>query len=246
MTDWMTAIALLSLPLFLLLDFVVRARRYDTPRGWRLRALLVSAFNVALSLEASGWLTTWFGGTPWLDGAALGTAGGAVAGIVGYELVHYAWHRAAHEVPFLWRTFHQMHHSAESLDAFGAAYLHPVDNLVFTAIAGLVLGPVLGLSEGAAAIAAAFIAFNGAFQHANLRTPRWLGWLVQRPEAHAVHHGRGVHRYNYCDLPLIDVAFGTYRNPRVYEGPVGFWRGASARIPSLLAGRDVTRTERAA
>ncbi|MFO0932036.1 MAG: sterol desaturase family protein [Planctomycetota bacterium] len=242
MIDVLTWVSLLALPFFLVLDLFVRARRYDAPRGWRVRALLVSAFNVALSLEAGAALTTWFGGTPLLDGAALGTALGAVVGILGYELAHYAWHRAAHGVPFLWRHLHQFHHAAESLDAFGANYLHPVDSLVFTAVAGLVLGPVLGLSAEAAAITVAFVTVNAAFQHANLRTPRWLGWFVQRPEAHAVHHGTGVHRFNYADLPLWDMVFGTWRNPRTYEGPVGFFQGASSRVGDLLLGRDLSRS----
>ena len=30
------------------------------------------------------------------------------------------------------------------------------------------------------------------FQHANIRTPRWIGYVVQRPESHAVHHGRAT------------------------------------------------------
>ena len=80
------------------------------------------------------------------------------------------------------------------------------------------------------------------FQHANIKTPYWLGYLIQRPESHAVHHGRGIHRYNYSDLPLWDILFGTFRNPRTVEGlQVGFYRGASARIPEMLVGRDVTQ-----
>lgn len=239
MIDVLTSVSLLALPFFLALDLFVRARRYDAPRGWRVRALLVSAFNVVASLKAGELLTGLLGGTPLLDGAALGTALGALVGILGYELAHYAWHRAAHEVPFLWRHLHRFHHAAESLDAFGANYLHPVDSLVFTAIAATVLGPVLGLSAEAATIAVTFVTVNAAFQHANLRTPRWLGWFVQRPEAHAVHHATGVHRFNYADLPLWDMVFGTWRNPRTYDGPVGFFKGASSRLGDLLLGRDL-------
>jgi sterol desaturase/sphingolipid hydroxylase (fatty acid hydroxylase superfamily) len=52
------------------------------------------------------------------------------------------------------------------------------------------------------------------FQHANLRTPRWLGYIIQRPESHGIHHERGLHAFNYADLPLWDMVFGTFRNPR--------------------------------
>src|SRR3546814_13520217 len=79
------------------------------------------------------------------------------------------------------------------------------------------------------------------FQHSNSRTPRWLGYLVQRPESHSVHHQRGVHAYNYSDLPLFDIVFGTFRNPRDFAPEQGFWQGASARVPQMLAFRDIAR-----
>ena len=54
-----------------------------------------------------------------------------------------------------------------------------------------------------------------------------------------MHHGRGVHRYNYSDLPLWDMVFGTFRNPGARETPVsaGFYRGGSARLAAMLAFR---------
>jgi sterol desaturase/sphingolipid hydroxylase (fatty acid hydroxylase superfamily) len=166
--------------------------------------------------------------------------GRRVVGILVYELVHYWYHRAAHRWNWLWRLGHQVHHSAESVDAFGAYYLHPLDAVLFTSWAVLVFFPLLGLSPEAGAIASAFLAFNAAFQHANIRTPRWLGYIVQRPESHGVHHGRGVHRYNYSDLPLWDMVFGTFRNPGTRETPVsaGFYRGGSARLAAMLAFRQ--------
>jgi len=112
--------------------------------------------------------------------------------------------------------------------------------VLFTTWAVLVFFPLLGLSPEAGAIVSAFLAFNAAFQHANIRTPRWLGYLVQRPESHGVHHGRGIHRYNYSDLPLWDMLFGTFRNPAARETPVsaGFYRGGSARLGAMLAFRE--------
>ena len=74
----------------------------------------------------------------------------------------------------------------------------------------------------------------------SLRTPRWLGYIIQRPESHSVHHGKGLHRYNYSDLPLWDIVFGTFRNPEGFQSEHGFYQGASARIPEMLAFRDVS------
>jgi sterol desaturase/sphingolipid hydroxylase (fatty acid hydroxylase superfamily) len=239
--DILTWFSYLILPAFVVLDSVLRHRRYTTPRGWRLRGAIVSAGAFFLSLEIGELWGTWMGSAALLDGAALGTAGGAVAGILVYELAHYAYHRLAHTWTPLWRAAHQMHHSPESLDALGANYLHPLDVFFFTSISILVFFPLLGLSAEAGAIAGAFIAFNAAFQHANIRTPRWLGYVIQRPESHVVHHARGVHRWNYSDLPLWDMVFGTFRNPAVVDSEVGFWTGASAKIPSMLVGLDVTQ-----
>jgi sterol desaturase/sphingolipid hydroxylase (fatty acid hydroxylase superfamily) len=234
--------SLLFLAPFLALEIFWRARRYDAPRGWRLRALAVSLAAFGVSMGAG---RLWAAVLPqWslVECAALGTWGGAAVGVVLYELAHYWYHRAAHRFDWLWRLGHQVHHSAESLDAFGAYYLHPLDAALFTTWAVLVFFPVLGLTPEAGALASAFLAFNAAFQHANIRTPRWLGYLIQRPESHGVHHGRGIHRYNYADLPLWDMVFGTFRNPGRRETPVsaGFYRGASARLGAMLAWRAVT------
>lgn len=77
-------------------------------------------------------------------------------------------------------------------------------------------------------------------QHANIRTPRWLGYFVQRPESHCVHPARGVHHYNYSDIPLWDILFGTFVNPHnVADLEAGFYDGASERIPAMLAFQDV-------
>ena len=55
-----------------------------------------------------------------------------------------------------------------------------------------------------------------------------------------MHHAQGIHRYNYSDLPLFDILFGTFRNPETFEHPTGFYNGASSRIGDMLLGRDVS------
>jgi sterol desaturase/sphingolipid hydroxylase (fatty acid hydroxylase superfamily) len=135
------------------------------------------------------------------------------------------WRARRYEAPRGWR----WRAAAVSLAVFGVS------------LAVVAFYPLLGLTPEAGAIATAFLAFNAAFQHANIRTPRWLGYVVQRPESHGIHHGRGIHRWNYSDLPLWDIVFGTFRNP-VHPAPreAGFYRGASSRLARMLAFRDVT------
>ena len=230
-----------SLPAFLLLDLVARRRRFSAPRWWRARALAVSVVAFVLSLlVAAGWAGV-LEGRALLPGHRLGMLSGALVGILAYELVHYWYHRLAHRWDPLWRAAHQMHHSAESLDAFGAYWLHPLDVFFFTSWSSLVFFGVLGLSAESGLLAGAFLAVNAVFQHADVRTPRWLGYIVQRPESHSVHHERGVHAYNYSDLPLWDVVFGTFRNPAEASREMGFWHGASSKVVPMLIGRDVSR-----
>ena len=237
-TTWVT---LGLLPLFLVIDLIYRARRWNTPRFWKLRALAVTIVAFALSFAVPMVWARMFGAWTLLDLSKLGTLGGAAVGILVYELGHYWYHRTMHRNDKLWLTFHQMHHSPESLDAWGAYYLAPTDVIGFVTLQTLVFGPLLGLPMGAVVIGNFFLTFNAIFQHANVRTPRWLGYIIQRPESHGIHHERGVHAYNYSDLPLWDMVFGTFRNPETFEGEVGFWDGASSKVGAMLLAKDVSR-----
>lgn len=231
----------------LLAPFILLNLLSPAPAGsrlaWRLRALGISALAFATSFLVALGLVQLLPASALIDGSALGTVGGAIVGVLLYELAHYAYHRAAHAFDGLWRAGHQLHHSAEHFDAFGAYFLHPIDVACFTLCSVFVFGPVLGLAPESVAIAFAFLAFNAAFQHADLRTPRWLGYLVQRPESHRVHHARGHHRSNYSDLPLWDIVFGTFENPAADAVPerFGFEPGDSARLVEMLACQDITK-----
>jgi sterol desaturase/sphingolipid hydroxylase (fatty acid hydroxylase superfamily) len=79
------------------------------------------------------------------------------------------------------------------------------------------------------------------FQHSNIKTPVWLGYLVQRPEAHAIHHAKGIHAYNYAGITLFDILFGTFKNPKNYEHESGFYQGASSKIKDMLLFRDISK-----
>jgi len=240
MFEYLEFFGLACIVAFIALDLVHRARNFRAPRWWRLNALIVTAAIVGVSIVTPVFWASVLGDFHLIDGSGLGILGGAAVGIVAYEFVHYGYHRLAHEWTPLWRLGHQMHHAAESLDAFGAYYLHPLDAFLFGTWASLMFFPVLGLAPEAGILAGAFLGFNAMFQHANIRTPRWLGYLIQRPESHTIHHGRGIHRNNYADLPAIDMLFGTFVNPEtVDEMEVGFREGASNRVIDLLTFKDV-------
>jgi sterol desaturase/sphingolipid hydroxylase (fatty acid hydroxylase superfamily) len=102
---------------------------------------------------------------------------------------------------------------------------------------------VVGLSAQAVTYALYATTFLAVFQHLNVRTPQWLGYIVQRPESHSVHHGRGIHHYNYSDLPLFDILFGTFRNPQEFVSEAGFYDGASAKVVQILAFKDIAGSD---
>lgn len=224
----------------LLWERLAPGRALPRVRFWTLRAL--AAF-VAYFLLSSYLPLLWgeaLASLQLADLSAWPTWAAAAAGLLGYEFGAYAWHRAMHRCTPLWRSFHQMHHSAERLDVLGAYWFSPLDMVAWTLLPSLVLA-LLGVPAAAATITLLAITFLATFQHANVRTPRWLGYLVQRPEMHTVHHARGIHHHNYADLPVIDLLFGTFRNPAGYEHATGFWHGASARVGDMLLLRDVSR-----
>ena len=146
-----------------------------------------------------------------------------------------------HRSDVLWRTFHQMHHSAERLDTFGAFWFSPLDMIGWTALFSLCLTLGVGLTPEATTLVMYTTTFLSVFQHGNIRTPRWLGYIVQRPESHSRQHARGVHAGNYSDLPVFDLLFGTFHNPQDFAADNGFYQGASTRIAEMLSFRDVSR-----
>lgn len=177
------------------------------------------------------------------DLSSMGTFAGAAIGIFVYEGLVYAWHRTMHQTDWLFRSFHQMHHSAERVDTYGAFYFSPLDMAGFTLLGSLSLSLFVGLSAQAVTVFLFATMFLGIFQHTNIKTPRGLGYFVQRPESHTIHHGKGLHKYNYSDLPIFDMVFGTFRNPNGYEMDTGFYDGASAKIIDMLLCRDVSEEE---
>ncbi|MGH6720332.1 MAG: sterol desaturase family protein, partial [Alphaproteobacteria bacterium] len=86
--------------------------------------------NVGLSLGFVVPLTQWAAGhaLDWRPGWWSG-AGGLAADLVVLDLLIYWWHRANHEVPFLWR-FHAVHHSSEAMDWLASSRIHLVDAVV--------------------------------------------------------------------------------------------------------------------
>ena len=222
------------------LEAAVPARSFPARRGWRLIGLGCFLVMGAISTMAPMLLPQqWVAAHRLLDLSAVPLPLAVVAGYLAVSLASYAFHRVCHRAHFLWRLFHQMHHSPGRVDMAGAAFFHPLDMLAYALISPLVCVLVLGLSPLAAAATGFVAAFYAFFQHCNVRTPRWVGFIIQRPESHCRHHEYGVHAFNYSDLPLWDIAFGSFCNPESWEGRAGFGDEASRRVGAMLAFADV-------
>jgi sterol desaturase/sphingolipid hydroxylase (fatty acid hydroxylase superfamily) len=172
------------------------------------------------------------------DWSALGTWG-AVATMLVYQGLGYAYHRSMHGSDRLFRVLHQMHHSTERLDVPSAFLFGPLDMIGWTVVSTVAL-TLLGVTTQATVVFVLAGTFLSVFQHANLRTPRWLGLFVQRPESHSHHHARGQHRSNYADLPVFDLLFGTFVNPADFAPETGYYAGGAERVKDMLLCRDVT------
>ena len=132
-----------------------------------------------------------------------------------------------------------MHHSSEKLDIPSTFYFSPIDMIGFTLLGSFIFAFVMGVSPSSATIIILFLNFLSLFQHANIKTPVWLGYFIQRPEQHAIHHSRGVHQYNYSDFPLFDLIFGTFKNPKDYQGKYGFKDGTSNKVFTIMSFKNM-------
>ena len=145
----------------------------------------------------------------------------------------YWWHRYRHYSNYAWKIFHQIHHSTYRLQAITALYAHPSDFIANLLIINVVSYGLLGLNIEAASWATLWVAVFEYWEHTNIRTPQWLGYLIARPEMHRIHHERHRHCNNY-GLPIWDMIFGTYENSsRSVE--CGFDLSDEVRVKEMLA-----------
>ena len=224
---------------FALTDLLAPARTYSKSPWWKVRGLAAMTLYFATAFTAPLLWDAWLAEHRLFDASVLPLWAQIAGGLLVLQFGVYFWHRTMHANDFLWRHLHQTHHSAERIDVWGAFWFHPLDMVGWALLGSLCLVGGFGVQAEAAIVVSLLSTFMAMFTHANIRTPRWLGWFVSRPEMHATHHERGVHRYNYSDLPVIDMLFGTYRNPRTFDAQAGFYDGASLKLWSLLIGRKL-------
>jgi sterol desaturase/sphingolipid hydroxylase (fatty acid hydroxylase superfamily) len=209
-------------------------------RAWWPRVLLVNAIQLGITILAGQTWNRWLaGGSLFHLAAHLPPFGSAVVAYVFSTFIYYWWHRYRHESQFLWRTLHQIHHSARRLEILTSFYKHPVEIWINSMLGSVIIFLIFGCSAQAAGYYTLLIALGEMFYHWNIRTPRWLGYLFQRPESHRVHHQIRHHTDNFADLPIWDMLFGTFKNPSAFRGRCGYEDWREDRFDDMLAFRDV-------
>jgi sterol desaturase/sphingolipid hydroxylase (fatty acid hydroxylase superfamily) len=225
----------------MVIEAAAPGRSWPQVAGWWWRVLLFNSLQAAMVwLAGAAWDGWMMRHRPWsADG--LGIAGGAIAGYLAITFVYYWWHRWRHESSFLWRWFHQLHHSPQRIEIVTSFYKHPFELLANSVLSSAILYLLVGLGPQAAAQTVLITGLAELFYHWNVKTPYWLGFIVQRPESHCLHHQEGVHNFNYSDLPVWDKLFGTFRNPRSWRARCGFGK-QEHRVWEMVRGVDVVNS----
>jgi sterol desaturase/sphingolipid hydroxylase (fatty acid hydroxylase superfamily) len=162
-----------------------------------------------------------------------------VFAFIAMDFLSYWIHRAYHRFPFLW-SFHVMHHSSEHVDWLSTLRLHPLSQMIDTAlIAGSLL--LVGVPLKALIAANALIGFSAVLTHANVTwTFGALGRVFVSPLFHHWHHARQEEpstepAMNFgAALSIWDRIFGTATHTEARPVRFGADNASSRNLWSLL------------
>ena len=226
---------------FLVAERAATARRFPSVARWGLTGGVFFVLSLMVGALIPKLIPVeWLQQHSLLDLSRVGITALPVAMLV-TTFFGYWLHRAEHKFGWLWRVTHQLHHSAERIDMLGAYFTHPFEVVLKVSVSTLIAAWGLGVTPMTASAVGVIVALLSLFQHLNVNTPRWLGFIVQRPESHCVHHQRHVEGRNFSELPLWDLLFGTFSNPKAFTGDVGLDTPENWRLSELLLMRPAPR-----
>ncbi|MEM7741981.1 MAG: sterol desaturase family protein [Pseudomonadota bacterium] len=212
----MTAITLTTLSVLLVVErcWPARKRAGGPDRLWRnlmlglMGTLLTFAVVTPLSLLLSTIGPDWRSG--WHPVLRVGSD------ILLLDLFIYAWHRANHEVPLLWR-FHRVHHFDGFLDVTSALRFHPGEVLLSVCVRGTFI-VTMDINAASILLFDTLVILSAAFHHSNLNLPASVDDLFRQmivtPNHHRVHHinNRADTDSNYGTiLSVWDRFFNSFR-----------------------------------
>jgi sterol desaturase/sphingolipid hydroxylase (fatty acid hydroxylase superfamily) len=223
---------------FVVLERLFPGRELPKAKGWYMRALLVNAAQLAITLATVKlWSQLFVFSLLKLSAWKMPLAEGFIAWFVG-TFFFYWWHVLRHKNG-LWLVFHQVHHSPSRIEIVTSFYKHPVEIVADSILSALLIYPLLGCSLAGAFWYNFFAATGEYFYHANMKSPSWLRFFIQTPELHSIHHQYDVHNFNFSDIPIWDRLFGTYKDTTAFAPRCGFPSGAEEKLGAMLAFQDV-------
>ncbi|MGB8275683.1 MAG: sterol desaturase family protein [Alphaproteobacteria bacterium] len=157
------------------------------------------------------------------------------------DFLIYWWHRANHEMPFLWR-FHEVHHLDATLDTTTAVRFH-FGEVMLSALARAAVVVPLAFPMASVLAFESSVLMAALFHHSNLRLPpgfeRALSRVVITPSIHWVHHHavRTDTDSNYGTVfSFWDPLFGSRsRTPRASGMAIGVEGKGEEPLLSLIA-----------
>lgn len=224
---------------FFVLERALPGRELPESPRWYVRAAFLNGCQFCIVCFAAVAWNKWLQGHSFLHLSHLpAVAQGALGWFIG-TFVFYWWHRIRHDSDLLWRVCHQIHHSPSRIELLTAFYKHPLEIAADSAIASALMLVVLGASASGAAWFNVFATIGEFFYHSNLRTPKWWGYFLQRPEHHSVHHQLDFHSCNYGDITWWDRLFGTFREAEDFVPQCGFPENHEELLGQMLVFQDV-------
>jgi hypothetical protein len=136
------------------------------------------------------------------------------------DLTYYLWHRASHEVRFLWAA-HENHHSSQYFNLSTA--LRQSWTTPFTVPLFYWWLPLAGFHPAMIATQISISLIYQFWIHTELidRMPRWFEAVFNTPSHHRVHHGANVEYLdrNHAGILIVwDRLFGTFEPERERVG----------------------------
>ena len=200
------------------------SQKADWWNNVRIWAVGLASTVTALPL-AGGWATLIVnaagGGLVKLPDAGWSLALGAFVYLVAMDAGEYAFHRAQHAIPALW-AMHSLHHSDPACNVTTTTRHFWLESSIKSMTVWLAVGLMFKASPKIVAIYAVVQLYHFVL-HTNLRVGFGrLGWLLNSPQYHRLHHSRDpVHfNRNFAALfPIFDLVSGGYRKPERDEYP---------------------------
>ncbi|TMI41514.1 MAG: sterol desaturase family protein [Betaproteobacteria bacterium] len=216
-------------------------RALPATKGWFARAAALNAAQLGIVVLGGHTWSVWLQGPSLLhiDAQLPAIAQGFLCWFVG-TFVFYWWHRARHAFDMLWR-LHQVHHSASRIETLTSFYKHPLEIAINSILSSTIIFVFLGASVEAVGWYSVFAALGEFYYHMNVKTPRWTGYFLQRPEQHSIHHQLDVHYYNFGDITWWDRLFGTFKETDRFTAQCGYHPGREQRLAQMLVFQDVNK-----